>query len=573
MLAWLAGLSLSVKFTSGLFVAGLGLAAIYLARPVVGWRMAGLAAVVAAVPAAGWMAESWLFLGNPFNPFLSGIFPALAWGPGFSAALGKWTLAISPSDTFTARDWLRGLWRVFGEPGMGSAALFASLPLLFVPVSRTRARTAVFLVMASSYLIWLPSYRNSRYLFAMIPLLAALIGDGSAMQGYVRGWRGWRSALAAYSLAASLGLAASLSFPHGWLYLTGQVTRGEFMAARFTSWDSVRRWVNEYVPPGGRVVFSGEEQRLWLARRVTSFGPVYEPMAWRYSVESRNPAEIARKFRQAGVTHLVHNFISGSYRSMSRYGGVAWTARERAIYAEFIRRYMRPVRGADHIDYTNGGFMVYEFIRRPSPRPFPLFFLPFTEGKFRGVEERRVKRVFDGALREWESATLGARDELSAWVERGRIFLFQGRWAETAACLKAGVEAGLVTDLNLDDYGTCLVNTGRLDEGVRWMSEARRVFPDQGAMGRLGISFFGRGRSLYNRGEYVKAARDAEQSVYLWPGDAKPRILLAAALVRLGRGREAVRYAREGAAMAPGNRDALDTLKAAEALASRKRGD
>ena len=172
------------------------------------------------------------------------------------------------------------------------------------------------------------------------------------------------------------------------------------------------------------------------------------------------------------------------------------------------------------------------------------------------------------AIREWEQVSIGARDELDAWVERGRISLVQGRWAEAAAFFAPGVRAGLVTDLNLEDYGLCLVNTGKFTEGIRWMCEARRIFPRASAMSRVGIAFFGRGRDYYNRGLYAQAARDAEQAVNLW-GDAKPRILLAASLVKLGGDWRALKYAREGLALAPENRDAQDTLKAAEALAIR----
>jgi tetratricopeptide (TPR) repeat protein len=564
--AWFAGLAVGVKFTGGLAIAGLAAAlAVFGRRRLSPGRTAETAAWGLA-PLAGWLVGSWLFLGNPFHPFLTGVFPDLGWGPFYEKEMMAEARAISPVAALDARDWLAGAWRVFGSNDHGSAVLFGLLPLA-VLAARGEGARMLGVACAVAWVLWIPSHRNARYLFPLIPFIVAMAGAGgnspvpgrpfdsvagrprsgsSARYGawLLAGWGGaWRRAIGGYAVISALAGLAWFVQPDRWPYLLGQEGRAEFLAKKFTTWDAMRRWVNANVPPDGRVLFAGEERRLWFNRRVISSGPVFEPVFWRMAGESRDSAEMRKKARQAGLTHLVDNYVSMEYRRLNWYPGPDWDVRRLAVYRDFARRYFRYVWSPEKIDYDNGGFWAAELSRTPLLPPGRLMFLPWTEGLFAPAQALAKKGRMGEAVWAAERAF-----ELTGGVDESALLLAKfvsltRNQERVRRLLEPGLRAGFRSDGNTSYYAYACLMTGRLDEAIRWYSRDIGIMPTDRSMAGLAGALMTRGNGLAGRDDWKAALADFQRASALEPGTAFCHWATGNALLHLGRPGEARREA------------------------------
>ena len=548
--AWMAGLAVGVKLTAGLFVAGLGAGLFLMLSPRPGLKRWSILAGLGLIPFTGWLGAAWLFLGNPFHPFLSGLFPDLGWGPFYSDWLNRQARAISPAEALMKRDWLAGIWRGFGSTDHGSAALFGLLPLALLGRKSREARLLAVCALVM-YLAWLPSHRNARYLFPLIPLVAALASDGGGAVGVFSGWTArWRRIMGIYSVALAL-LAVTWSLaPSGFLYLLGQSSSGEVLKGRFTSWEDMRGWVNRTIPASGKLLLSGEERRLWFNCRTVSNGPVFEPPFWKWTKESRTPAEVRKKVRQAGFTHLVHNFVSGQYRRLRWYPGPEWDDRQLALFSGFASRYLAQVWRSPRVDNVNGGFQAFAFAPGPLARPSPRYFLPSTEGIFwkarHAFESGQMKEALTESFRE-VARVPGVRE---AEYLRGVMVYGTGDNAQAWRILEPGIREGFVTSHNIAYGARAVFALGRTEEGIKLFALEARLSPGTGGEEGLATALLVRSRDSMIRKDFRGAWRDAEAAGNLLPWDARFRWATANALMALGRYPEAARFLAEGKRLA-----------------------
>jgi hypothetical protein len=531
-------------------VAGLGAGLLLILKPRLPLkRWAGVAAI-GLVPFAGWLGASWLFLGNPFHPFLSGIFPELGWGPFYSQWLNYQARAISPAEALMSRDWLLGMWRGIGNFDHGSVALFGLLPLALLGRKSREARLLLACAVVM-YLAWLPSHRNARYLFPLIPLVAALASDAGGAPGVFAGWSArWRNILGAYATAVSLLALAWVLAPSGYLYLLGQSTRADVLKRQFSSWEMMRQWVNKSVPPSGKLLLSGEERRLWFSCRTISNGPVFEPPFWKWTRESRTPAEVRKKVRQAGFTHMVHNFVSGQYRRLRWYPGPEWDDRQLKLYTGFATRYLVHVWRSPLVDNTNGGFHAVYFSPVPLSRPSPLFFLPSTEGVFWKSRQAIESGRYEDCKAESARALARLPGVREAEYMRGAMMYSMGDNAESQRILAPGIREGFITSHNIPYGARSLFALGRLDEAMVLFALEARMSPGASANEGLAACLLARAQVSIARRDYRRAWRDAEAGGNLLPWDARFRWAAANALMGLGRYPEASRFLAEGKRLA-----------------------
>ena len=550
--AWCLGLAAGVKFTAGFYVAGLVLAALLTARrpPLRGWPvLAGLAAL----PVAGWLAMSWAFLGDPFHPFLSGIFPDLGWGPRFQKALSDVMVALSPSEARRWPDLVFAPWRAWGDPRLGSVGLMTLAPLGLLVVRGPAAAQLRWIVLAA-YVLWLPSERNVRYLFPAVPLLAVFAGAAAAaaVSNPARRAARWGTrALLAAVVAMALLTAGLHLVPDGWRRVTGQMTRTAFLARQFTTWERVRSWVNANVPASGRILFTGEERRLWFKPRVRSYYTVHEPVFWAMTRDSFSPAQMRRRVRQLGFTYQLHNFVSCEYRALVRHPGPPWSERQIALYREFTREYVRPVLAPDRIDYANGGFWIFSFDRKPSARPLPVYYLPLTEGAFYRAYRLHSSGREDEALQEAKVQAARLKGVGEAQLILAKIHAAHGDHAEMYRILSPLVATGFVGDGSFKHLGGAALNEGHIREGLAAYIMAWRV--DWRADLAVGIAyaFYRRARMRIGEEAYASALRDLEVAVRFVPD--QPAVLgeYARALIRAGRPAEAAAPALRALRLAP----------------------
>ena len=511
--AVLAGLALGVKFTAGLAVAGLaaGTAVAAGRRPRAGTWL--VLAAVALVPLAGWLTASWLFLGNPFHPFLSGIFSDLGWGPFYMEGLNRQALAISPESALSAWDWLGGAWRAFGSWDLGSAVIFWMLPPVLL-ARRGRGGALIPVCAAVAYLLWLPSNRNVRYLFFLIPLMSALAAGIPARSGFFAGWTGgMRRWMTAFSLAGVVMVGLFLVSPAGLSFLLGKSSRERVLEARYSTWEDMRLWVNRHVPLRGRVLFNGEERRLWFAPRVVSTGPVYEPFFWRATRESSSPQQVRKRLREEGVTHLVHEFLSSQFRRLLWFAGPEWDNRQLRLYREFMAEYGEIIRIPGRVDMDNGGFYVVRF--RDQPVPGTAWFLPSTEGRWL----RSLGLLSGGEVRAARKAAEADFDAMRGVYQvrfiLGTLAVREGDWAGAIRLMRPGAEAGFVDNGIWNYYGAALLKTGDFNGAIRALGRAVMLQGDPGSRRQLSGAFLERMKKRGEAGDLVGASRDRQAARFI----------------------------------------------------------
>ena len=587
--AVLMGLAIGVKFTAGLMVSGL-VAVLFLAGVPAyrGFRLA-LSALPGLAPVLGWLAASWLFVGNPFHPFLSGHIPEVSWNPLYQEWVNRFALTISPPETLLKRDWLLGIWRGTGEYGIGSAGLFWIMPAALLGAAQKRARIPVLAVLVA-YLIWLPSTRVARYLLPQLPLFAAIFSDGGGITGFFSGWniRWLRRFVCAYSVATALALSLLLLAPGGFLFLLGQKTANELLRDRFTSWDEARTTVNSGTPPGSRILLTGDTCRLWFDRRMVSTSFVGEPLLWKLSSESWTATEMAKKVRQRGLTHILDNFISGQFRAINWFPGPGWTDKQLGIYHDFISRYLRILFISGRIDGTNGGFYLYSVGRRErvAPPGRLIHHLPSTEGMFlpvfKLVKSGQHADATDEARR--IDGIMGKSYHGSEVI--GRIYAAQQRYREAKAALEPGIRAGFIGNSNLQDYCNASMYSGSPAEGARAMARLYRISGNERLLwGRADALVLvanallsgqrtpvpaGNGQherplvpdtGNLSRDRLEKALKLLEQASWLDPEEPYFHIGIMQVLKRLGRNEEAGISGRRALRLSPDNREILKLVE------------
>ena len=484
----------------------------------------------------GWFLANWINLGNPFHPFLYGMFPGFAWDASLLAAWNASARQVASMSTGGEWGWLKSLPGILGGGGMGgSAVLLAMLPIMAIRKGNGNYRF-IGIFTACSVMLWFPFREPSRYLFPILPLLGAMAG-AITMPANSRtpAWTYLRNGFLALVLAGFFLNWTTLTGGAGWKYLIGSLSRLEYRAQAGGSWDSMRGWINTNVLARGRVLFVGEPRRLWMERRVLSYGPVFRPVTWKAVAESRDAATVAKKMRQAGITHIVYNQISAGYNAYAYFPGPAWTGRELETAADFYRRYCRMARFPDSVEVWRGNYYVYAVSRRPNSRPEPLYFIPEAEGRFNEAQSNIEAQKYPEAAGALSRAMGPIRDELFAQTLAGRIDWFQGKYGEGIKKLGPGVKAGLVTDLNLIDYGSCLANEGRYDEAIGVFKRASELQKTALSFNKLGISYYGRGWMRYRKGEYRGAVSDLEQAVILWKESPEPEKWLKLAREKIKR--------------------------------------
>ncbi|MEK7476529.1 MAG: hypothetical protein AAB152_12980 [Candidatus Coatesbacteria bacterium] len=498
--AFAAALLAADRRRPGLAWGCLGLAAAFkltfvLAAPAVplwGWlrrgeppRRAALllaGAWIAALPLLPWWLKNWWFTGNPLFFALTGVFPTLGWLPGSSEVFrGGYVEAFAPPGTTTwggaAAYALARL--ATSAPGLSLAALLAVRPgapaasrrilglgllleVLFIKVGRMERFPipADFLVAVSAALA-LP-----RFLEAMVPRLRALSIAVLMLAGAVP------------IAGAVAGIASLAPLP----CLLGAESPAAFLARSTGELAAVQAAVRI---AGPRVLLLASEQRAYrFGCRIvlsTAIGPM--PLGWTLARDARGPGELAKRFRQLGITHVAYNFVTAGFQR-DVHDWFPWTDRMARDYASFVRARLRIARSPAHSDHPNGGFYLYEVLARPLPSRDPVFYLPGAEGVMREVWQ--AERREDAAAVRRELGRLAALLPGVLWVKNKvawqafaeRRMDLTWRWA------RPGCLAGMVDDENWSIYAAAALGVGRRAEGIAALRRAAELYPEH----RTGIA-------------------------------------------------------------------------------------
>jgi hypothetical protein len=320
-------------------------------------------AVVGALPVMPWLVKNWLQTGNPLFPFLTGLFPAGAGGPGVAtegfAGLGIlakrgllygeswWQIAALPLRLFfTGRD---------DDPqhfdGVLSPVLILLLPWAFK--GKWLAEKKIFLSFAALYLVYalfLVDLRV-RYILPIVPPLVIL-----AVYGVFNIYAGIRRPA---FLFAGLLLIAVLHGSYLWRtyqevaplgFLAGRERREDYLTRVLPGY-TVFRYANRELPPAAKIYLLFMGRRAYYLERGYFHDGGELPAALLGAIRSaRDPAQIEKALEERGITHLMvredllRRFLADNLRPA-----------EREVWDAFVGRHLR----AQFRDYGYGVYQLH----------------------------------------------------------------------------------------------------------------------------------------------------------------------------------------------------------------------
>ncbi len=372
----LAGCLVSVKYTAVFALIGL-IAWLMYRRATL--RVLLLIGGAAAAASAVWFGRTWLVTGNPFFPFASRSFGGLWWGPEYERAFHGYAAGVTPVAPLRLSSVLLTCREVLASPLEFGPALAALAPLgLAVFVSRGAGLACLMTLLAFLALL---AERTNRFLLPLLTIsaTAAALSVAALKDRWPRMFaRTWPVFLCIAVL--NLGCRTFVFLvPEDWCYMAGRMSGPELMAARQTSMDDLRQWCAARLPGDSRILLTGSLLRFGFRQSIVSTHVVASPAPWRWAKESRTPEELARKWRQAGITHVADNIISSRYRQQVLFQAPEWDDRSLAVYRDFALRYLVEEYRSPHMDYVHGMFYLLRVGHRPHPPSRWTPTLPWTD--------------------------------------------------------------------------------------------------------------------------------------------------------------------------------------------------
>ncbi|OIO09898.1 MAG: hypothetical protein AUJ52_05610 [Elusimicrobia bacterium CG1_02_63_36] len=319
----LVGFAVGTKYNVGPLGAGFVLTHALLARRAgrplreTAWMAAAAAAVF-----APWLVKNAVFYGNPVYPFLherlGWTHPAL-WKPFLEAAGSRDLSALAAAaglKAFLLTPWTMstGSWPLGDWPG--PAYITLTPWIFFVGWGLRRERedvprpwTALFWVAAAGYASWTLSSRLVRFLLPALPLLAAATALAVDRGGFSRGLRRFGWVLALFSVMFGFQAAFRQGWGIGqWDVLRGKMTRFDYLTHQRVTYGlpyySATRWMDRHLPPEAKVVFLGESRGFYSERDFIA-ATVYDHHPFWVAVgEARSAADLRRRLKERGVTHI-----------------------------------------------------------------------------------------------------------------------------------------------------------------------------------------------------------------------------------------------------------------------------
>jgi hypothetical protein len=280
-------------------------------------------ALVAACAFAPWLLKNVYFYGNPVYPFLNA---AVGW-----AAPAHWDnfLADARSRSLPAfSDPLSALKEVVAEPWMISVlgrdiddwlspAFLHLVPLalclrwrLFDEDSNAPRASRIAVVFAlAGYVAWFLSSELVRFILPVLPMISCALTISLMHGAYPRWVRLTASSavlcLLMFNFRTTFGALMEVA---RWDYLTGRLTRREFLSNSHTGYGlpyySAMEFINQNLPASSRVLFLGESRAYFCERDFIAASVFDHNPFWRAAGEAASLEDLRSRVGELGVTHV-----------------------------------------------------------------------------------------------------------------------------------------------------------------------------------------------------------------------------------------------------------------------------
>ncbi|MCP5103484.1 MAG: hypothetical protein GY950_08905, partial [bacterium] len=289
-------------------------------------------------------AKNWAFTGNPFYPFLHGIFPSPYWNDAAAAFFDKtlrnyelpgwnWSTYLLFPIHLTIKARLIDI-----HPGVLPLAL---TPLLFF---RGAGRGVFFLkiFLLSNMVMWLLLRTVTRSLLLMFAVLFCVAAVELERRVWTR--KAFRRPLVIFltvALVLSLGitLVSNYYLSKPIPYFFGLESGGKFLEREARS-QVVYQWLNNNSNVRN-VLLVGLHGPYYLQRFAYYSSIVDPPVAELISRGVTNPEQLGRRFRRLGIGHMVVN--RQRYDHHINEGLYSWSSAQRKIFEDFISNHCTPV--------------------------------------------------------------------------------------------------------------------------------------------------------------------------------------------------------------------------------------
>ena len=390
-------------------------------------RMLAAAAAAALLVVSPWLVRSWIWLTNPVFPYFWGILGGLGWDENQHWRFSKELL----QKDLTVREKLGQvagfLWNVpinglgAWHDGITGPLLPAAVPFLFAYSTLLEGASLLMVFLVIAY-----SSPGLRYLLPLLPLAFPVIAR--SIQPILA-----RPRVGALFMGIVIALCwyqAAEIFPSAWRhydnplpFITGQTDLPRYLDRQlypdmYYPWSYSRMLsaVESRVPRGSKILFLGGYGGAFYISRPAIFSTLEtRPLALTWIRLSGTPAEIRKKFRQNGITHVLANRFVGQifydYWKVWDWGPV----RELMLWRSFWDSYAVP----QWKYFTH--FSLYRISDKPVRQPHQV-----TPGF-----EEEVSRLLLTMLRKREYATarLLLNDVVRLFPENPQI------WLRMADCL------------------------------------------------------------------------------------------------------------------------------------------
>ena len=367
-----AGLALGSKYTAAASLPVLGAWILLSPRRAAGpGRRRALAAAaiflaLALAVSAPWWVRNWCVRGNPVYPFASTWFGAPAHDT-YRAELHRLDLERPEIPVTSPGDWLALPWRFTMSPWvrdeMIGPALLASLPVLLLSAG---AGEVGMLGLAGCFaVVWLATSPQARLFLHGLGLLGAAAG---AAWGRLLARRGGAAAFGGALLCAAIAAAVlNLAVAQRALSDPFQVVAGmeseETYLTRMVAGHAAIAYINRALPADAKVLFVGEIFG-YHCRRPYLLGSTFDtPPIVAYISEASDLEAFRRRLQAEGFTHVLY-----SQAQLRRFASLherylSWPDdRSRAIYREFMTRWLEPLHADDEA-------VVSRILSAPRERP------------------------------------------------------------------------------------------------------------------------------------------------------------------------------------------------------------
>lgn len=289
--------------------------------------------------------KNWLLTGNPFYPFLYGIFGGRGWEPEQARLFDGMVLNIGMGRR--AIDYLLLPWNLSVHAqldtmlfdGVIGPLFLVALPFLAGVRKLPAATRFVMVYCLLLFLFWASASQQIRFLIPILPLLALLTGE---VLTYYRGQKIAALILTA-AVAGCLIFNANLDIRNFTRYrptgvVLGLESRDAYLERNLSPY-RMYRFVSTELPPDARVYLIYMKNWTFLCNRECYSDYMFEHYTLQKVLAgSATPEEVYRKIKGMGFTHVMYdvNYITGEKSMLS--------PEEKALFTAFQGKYLTLVK-------------------------------------------------------------------------------------------------------------------------------------------------------------------------------------------------------------------------------------